>query len=172
MFLLKTVSATEAAGATKEAIDFFKGNIPLPLLQVTSSEWQIAARMNAIGYYSRHPRLSPGLLAAIRLRSAVIYGAGPCVSLNTGMLKSMGMGEDSLKAVQNCELPKMDDLEENERLMLGFVSKALTTPEGVGAEDIAALRKAGWEDGDIMDALLQGESMHSVALVGKVFDRP
>lgn len=171
MFLLKMVSPAEDNGVVKEAADFFKGNLPLPLLRLSASQGALRQKMSSIAYYGAHPRLSHALLAAIRLRSAIIFGAAPCVSINTGILQAMGMGEGSLAAVKDCAVPNVEDLEENEQLMLNFIGKALAAPEQVTASDIEALRKADWQDGDIIDAFLQGETMHGVAIMEKAFSR-
>lgn len=53
--------------------------------------------------------------------------------------------------------------------MLDFVVKAVQEPSSVTKDDIDNLRKFGWEDRDMMDALAQGVGMIDYSIMMQVF---
>ena len=60
-------------------------------------------------------------------------------------------------------------LEDKERAMLGFVMKAIKTPDAVAQEDMDRLHEMGWTDGDILDALAHGTNMVASSILMKTF---
>jgi len=60
-------------------------------------------------------------------------------------------------------------LEDRERLLVAFVMKAIKTPELVTEEDMESLRREGWNDSDILDAVMQGTVMVSTNTLMKAF---
>ena len=60
-------------------------------------------------------------------------------------------------------------LEEKDAAMLVFVVKAVKRPDSVEADEIESLKKMGWEDRDLVDALAHGVNMIDHAIMMEVF---
>lgn len=167
MALITTVSHKEATGVVKEGYDMFMqriGIIPRPLEVLSCSPALFEMQLKRSGYYAGHPKLSPALLTHIRYLVSHNLDYGFCTDFNRHLLKKQGLEDEDIKKIE--QDPSQSLLEENENAMLSFVVKAVRAPGSVTENDIAALKKLGWEDGDMVDALAQGVSMidHSIMM--------
>jgi alkylhydroperoxidase family enzyme len=54
-------------------------------------------------------------------------------------------------------------LDERERALLAFVRGALAAPERVTADQVESLRRLGFVDGDILDALAHGANIVAIS---------
>lgn len=172
MFLLETQSPESATGTVAQSYAAFpKGmGVPVPLQLLSASPKLLERQMELIRLYMTHPRLTPGLLAAIRYAAAVRSGHVACQTLNQGMLERMGMGDQEI-----CSLPdpnKEIPLEESEALMFRFVMRCLDDPASITAADVEALHEEGYADSDILDAVFHGAGMLAGAVLYKAFVRP
>lgn len=172
MFLIQTVDPAEADGKVAELYGTFPAHIgvPLPMRLLSASPGILERSAETIRYYMTHPRLSPGLLASIRYAVASRTGHTACVELNRGILEKMGLSEAELAELArfSCQRAELDD---EESAMLAFVLKAFDTPQSVVPGDVEELRKIGYTDGDILDALYHATTMLAGSVLFKAFVR-
>ena len=170
MAIIKLVPLEQAQGKVKEAYDIFApmGMVPAPLQMYSPSPELIGLRAQNIGYFRGHPNLSMGLLALIRMLVAEELKYYYCLSLNTRLLKTLGIVDEDAAAKVLAD-PASAPLEAKDKAMLLFVLKAVKTPDEVSAEDTQKLRDLGWTDGDILDATAHGAGMVADGIMFKAF---
>jgi hypothetical protein len=170
MARIHTVSPEKAQGVVKEAYDAFMKNlgiIPKPMEMMSVSPGLFELQFRRIQYYAKHPKLSFALLAHIRYLVAQNLKYGFCTDFNKYMLKKQGLEEADFRRMEAD--PSQSLLEKNESAMLAFVVKAVKDPSSVSAEEIEALKKLGWEEKDMVDALAHGVNMIDHAIMMEVF---
>lgn len=171
MPLIKTVPPSEATGKVADNYNWLMeiiGAVPKPFELMSVSPGLQAIQKQMMEYYLKHPSLSMGLKTLIRLLVAEELGYHYCVSLNSEVLKKLGiMDDDQLAAV--LADPGKAPLEDKEKAMLIFVLKAMKTPEAVEQKDIDSLRDMGWSDTDIFDATVHGTLMMQGDVLFKAF---
>ena len=98
MYLVNTVSREEAKGVVAKAYALIPPqiDIPAPLRLMSASPDLMERQMSVIGYFFRHDRLSPPLLASIRYVVSLKSGYAPCAVFNAGLLRAQGMNEEDL----------------------------------------------------------------------------
>jgi uncharacterized protein YciW len=167
MALINTVQPTDAEGIIQEGYEFFMnriGTIPRPLEMLSVSPTLFELQLRRIQYLSKHPTLSFSLLAHIRYLVASTLDYQFCTDFNRHVLQKQGVSEDDLKKME--QDPSQSLLEDHESAMLVFVLKSVKDPASMTKDDVENLKKIGWEDKDIVDALTQGVSMidHSIMM--------
>ena len=170
MTLLKTQTPENAQDEVKEVYDFFEKNIgmiPTPMKLLSASPTQFNLQWRSLQYYMKHPTLNFAVLSTIRYLVAEAYDYVFCTHLNREFLKRQGLSDEEISAISND--PMQAPLEDRERLLVTFVMKAIKTPEAVSEEDMEALRREGWNDSDILDAVMQGTVMVSTSTLMKAF---
>lgn len=170
MAIIQTVSHEAAEGEIKEMYDMMMENvgmIPAPMELASASPGMFSRLKQSLMYYTQHPNLGFGLLSAIRYLVSKQYDYTFCTGFNKGFLEKQGMSEDDIKKM--AEDPLQAPLEDKERAMLGFVMKAIKTPDAVAEEDMDRLHEQGWSDGDILDALAHGTNMIASSIMMKAF---
>ena len=169
MFLLNYVSPDMAASPIDEIYNLFPKDIgpPQPLQLMSASPGFLACQFEFIKYYTNHPKLSFSLLAAIRYMAANDCDHKYCIRFNQNILMAAGADGEALEAIKAD--PDNAPLEDNERAMLKFVSKAVKTPEAITHSDVEALRNVGWEDSDILDGVAHGAFMNGHSILMKAF---
>jgi hypothetical protein len=169
MFLLEYVSPEKAVSPVDEIYSFFPKEIgpPHPLQLMSASPGFLACQFEFIKYFTSHEKLSFPLLAAIRYMAANDCDYEYCIQFNQKILMAAGANEHALEAIKDD--PDEAPLEDNERAMLKFVSKAVKTPEAVVQSDVEALHNIGWEDSDILDAVAHGAFMRGHSTMMKAF---
>ena len=65
--------------------------------------------------------------------------------------------------------PLKAPLEDYEQAMLGFMMKAIKSPDAVEQQDMDQLHDLGWTDRDILDALVHGVNMVGSSMLMKTF---
>jgi uncharacterized peroxidase-related enzyme len=171
MPLLNVVSPDEAQGVVAENYSMFvktAGMVPAPFQMLSVSPGLQGVAKSQIQYFFGHPVLSPGLLAMIRLLVAEQNDYHYCVSLNTGVLKQFGIADNDQVMAMMAD-PDKAPISDKDRAMLGFVLKAVKTPQDVEKADLDRLRELGWTDGDILDATAHGANMVSSGIMFKAF---
>jgi len=171
MFLLKTQNPESATGKIAAVYSVFpkQVGVPIPLQLLSASPGILERQAEMIRYFMGHPRLTPGLLAAIRYAVAAKTGHTACEALNQGMLKQMGMTEEEITSLPMS--PATAPLEETEEKMFLFVMRAFDDPASVTQADIESLRQAGYTDGDILDAMYHASGMLAGSVLFKAFVR-
>ncbi len=171
MPLLEVVAPDKAQGVVAENYaPFLKmaGMVPAPFQMMSASPALQSLVKGQIQYFMAHPTLNPALLAMIRLLVAEQNDYHYCVSLNTGILKQFGIADDDQVMAMMAD-PNKAPLSDKDRAMLGFVLKAVKTPQAIEAADVEALRALGWTDADILDATSHGVNMVSAGIMFKAF---
>lgn len=172
MALIKTVDPDQATGVIKLAFDMMKqltgGTVPKPLLMRSASPNTFENNWQGMQYYMQHPTLSPILLACIRYATAASCEYPYCIEMNMKILTLMG-GMTEAQARALIDDPGAANLNKKDEAMLGFVQKAMRTPEDVQQEDVDALRALGWSDPDMFDAVSHGAAMVSSGILFNTF---
>lgn len=121
-------------------------------------------------HFQAHPRLNPPLLTFIRLLVAGNAGCRYCIDMNTALLVRNGIGPEAIAAARqdtgNAPLPAA------ELALLQLVLKAVKDPHGVSAEDIETVRRQGWEETDVFEAVHYGAHAQAVNIVFDTFKVP
>lgn len=120
-----------------------------------------------IGYFNSGERLSPSLMAMIRYLVSWNAKCTFCIDLNEGFLVNMGATLDQVRAARN----NADDapVADKEKPLLKIALKAVTDPEGVGAQDLDAAYAQGWSDREIFDVVAQAASNRAFNHVLRTF---
>ena len=171
MFLLDYVTPENASGKIQEIYAAFPPGIgpPHPLQLISASPGFLIGQFEILKHYQNHKNLSFPLLTAIRYMAATHFEYDYCVNFNQNILQASGVTEQELAAVRND--PDRAPLEDHERAMLKFVSKAIRAPESIDMDDVEILHALGWEDADILDALAHGAYMQGHAILMKAFSK-
>ena len=170
MALINTVPPEQAEGIIQEGYELFMkrvGSIPKPLEMLSVSPALFELQLRRIKYLSQHPKLSFSLLAHIRYLVAHNLRYQFCTDFNKYVLQKQGVSEDDCKKME--QDPSQSLLEDHENAMLVFVVKSVKDPASVSKDDVENLKKMGWEDRDLVDALAQGVSMIDHSIMMQVF---
>ncbi len=158
MSLLQTVSPENAEGKVKEAYDFFNGMagmVPLPIQMVSTSPDLLSNFIDTVKYYVNESNLSTSLLAHIRLLVSKEEDFTFCINLNQEILKGLcGYSQDKVDLFMKDINQAL--LEKREIDLLKFVIKAVADPALTEKSDIYELKKAGWTEKDIYEAVHEG----------------
>jgi len=170
MSLIETVPPEEAEGDIKKGYDLFTERgveVPKPLRMLSASPEIFKIMIQRNEYYSNHPNLSFSLLAHIRYFVSTKLDYKFCSIHNKKLLMQQGLAETEIEKMGMD--PEKSMLEENERLMVTFVLKAMEDPESISAKDIDQLHRFSWTDSDIFDALAQGVGMFDHSIFARTF---
>lgn len=170
--MLRTVEPGQATGTVAKVYAAFDriGEVPQALQLLSASPGLQERQFAMLGYYLSHPKLTPTLLAAVRYVAAQLSCHDSCVAFNGGLLARMGMSAKEIEALGGGDGSAA--LEEREADLLAFVRKALAAPEDVTASELEALRRSGWGDADVLDALAHGANIIASSVLQKAFVRP
>ncbi len=171
MALIQTIDPDVAEGLVKQFYDTMKklvGMVPKPLQMYSASPRLFEINTQILQYYMSHPNLNPVLMACIRFVSATHCEYPYCIDMNKKILTQMvGLSEQQVQ--QLLEDPKSVDLPEKDKAMLDFVIKSIRTPEEVQQNDVDELRRLGWLDTDIYDAVSHGTMMVASGILFNAF---
>jgi alkylhydroperoxidase family enzyme len=90
------------------------------------------------------------------------------VTFNATLLQRLGMSQGELDEMAR---GGSGALEGREAALLQLVRQALSEPATVSAEHVEPLRRLGWMDGDILDAVMHGAALMGSSLVHRAFAR-
>jgi uncharacterized peroxidase-related enzyme len=171
MSLIETVpveSATGDVAAIYQQMQSALGMVPNAFRIRSASPQQLKMMFESVGYYMQHPRLSPALLACVRMLVSVDTNCVYCIDFNAGMLiNRLGWTPEQVAATKAD--PSAASLPDKDKAMLLFVLKAVRDSLSITAADLDALRKLGWSDADIVDGLSHGASMVAGDIVLNAF---
>ena len=170
MSLLKTVAPENAEGDVEKAYSFFTNNsipIPKPFEMMSVSPDLLKIQSQLLKYYTTHPTLGFPLLTMIRFLVAKEYNYAFCTDFNFHFLKMQGMEDAEIEGTVSA--PETAPLEDKDRALLVFVLKTIKTPDAVNAEDVDVLHELGWNDRDILDAVVHGTGMIGPSFMMKAF---
>ena len=170
MAIIKTVSPETAEGETKKIYDMMLQNVgvvPSPLQMASASPGILNLSWESIKYYSQHPTLGFALLSTIRFLVAKHVNYAFCTDFNRNILKKQGLSNEDIDEL--IKDPQKAPLDDKEQAMLGFVMKAIKSPDSVEQQDMDQLHEMGWTDRDILDALVHGTNMVASSILMKTF---
>lgn len=170
MAIINTHTPATADGEVKEILDTVQGmmnTIPGPMELASASPWMIKNVWASVQYFSQHPNLGFGLLSSIRYLVAKQSDFVFCEGFNKNFLQLQGMTDEDIDKM--VEDPMQAPLEDKDRALLAFVTKAIKDPDAVGQEDMDHLRDLGWTDSDILEAMAHGANMVASSILMKTF---
>ena len=97
-------------------------------------------------------RLDKALAEAIGVRVSLINGCHYCVAHHTrGLKKALADEVQAERWLAALESGSLEVLEPAQAQALEYAERLTRAPDQIGPEDIEALRKAGWIDGEILE---------------------
>jgi alkylhydroperoxidase family enzyme len=172
MALIRTIEPENATGELAELysqILSLRGKVPN-----SSKIWSISPelykqQLSFIGYYMNHKTLSAPLLACIRILVSSETNCKYCVDFNSAMLiNMMGWSADEVAELKTSS--KSAKFGEKENKILSFVAKSVKNSSKADVNELNELRKLGWDDADILDALQHGARMSAIDIIFNTFD--
>ncbi len=122
-----------------------------------------------IGYFNMGgTELPPTLTAMIRYQVSWDAGCSYCVELNEGFLSNLGLDLDVVRASRSN--PDAAPLSDKEKSLLMFAIKSVDTPEEVNQKDMDNVKKQGWQDREIFDAVAQAANNRAFNIILKTFN--
>jgi uncharacterized peroxidase-related enzyme len=170
MALLKMTSPEKAEGKLAELYSLTEemfGAVPNNVRMLGVSPAVLENQLEFAGYFRAHPTLSESFLAMVRLLVAKSTESPYCEKLNTGMLRRLGVPADQVNALK--DNPQSAPLNDKEQALLTFVLSATRDPHSVNAADVEELRKLGWSEADIFDAVAHGARAVATNIIFDVF---
>jgi alkylhydroperoxidase family enzyme len=170
MAIIQTVSPENAEGETKKIYDFLIQNIgvvPSPMQLASASPDILKSNFESLGYFSQHPTLGFALLSTVRFMVSKHLNFAFCTDFNKNLLKKQGMSDEDIDEM--IKDPLEAPLEDREQTMLGFVMKAIKSPDAVQQQDMDQLHDLGWTDRDILDAVTHAANMVGLSILMKTF---
>ncbi len=147
---LNVVEPDQATGKVKETMDGIKakfGMVPNIFKGMGNSNAALNAYLAMSGALSQGD-LSPEEREVIYLGISESNGCYYCVSAHTAISKGVGLSDEQILAARKGE-PQSD----KHRALLSFVRRVMETKGFVEDADVAAVRAAGYTDGQIAEAV-------------------
>ncbi len=171
MPLINTVTPEKASGQVAAVYgDIAKvfGRVPNGMQMFSPSPTLLAQQWESMGYYLNHPVLSFPLLAAIRMLVSQENDCHYCIGMNGGLLIQMG-GWTAEQVAATKRDAASAPLSEKEQALLMFVLKTVAERQPVTRAEIDKLRKLGWNEADVLDAVAHGARNVAVDIVFNTF---
>jgi len=122
-----------------------------------------------MGYFNMGgTQLPPTLTAMIRYQVSWDVGCHYCIELNEGFLSNLGVNLDEVRASRGN--PGAAPLSDKEKSLLMLAIKSVDTPDEVNQADMDKVKKQGWEDREIFDAIVQAANNRAFNYVLKTFN--
>lgn len=148
---LNVVTPEQANGRVRELYDGLKkaiGTVPNIHQGVANSAPALDVLL-AMGARLREGSLSSSETEAIKLVVAQAYGCNYCLAAHTLVGKKAGLSEEDTVAVRRGTIAQP-----GLAALVGFVGKAVQPAGRISDEDLAAIRHAGFTDGQITEAVM------------------
>lgn len=170
MTILKLTAPQDATGELAEIyaeIEQAFGGVPEGLQLFGVSPALLRSQWNNLRYFAQHPHLSANFLALLRYVLSEEGSCKFCIGFNEALLLDAGFRKEAIaKARQN---PLQGPLADAENVLLDYVLKALHNPHSVGAEDVEGLKKRGWTEQDLFDAVAHGAQHQAIDTLFETF---
>jgi alkylhydroperoxidase family enzyme len=159
----------EKVAAILGAIEERLGFVPDGLRLYSISPPLLESFVSNIGYFnSGGTELPPTLTAMIRYQISWNSGCSFCIDMNEGFLTSMGVDLDSIRASRNN--PDAAPFDEKQKALLKLAIKSVNSPEDVSKTDLDEMRRWGWNDRSIFDAVVQAANNRAFNYVLRTFN--
>jgi AhpD family alkylhydroperoxidase len=171
MPLIETVVPSAAQGPVAVIfgeVEQAMGRVPGGMQLYAASPALLAQQWQVLGYYARHPRLSFAFSAAVRMLVSQDNDCDYCIGFNAALLiDRCGWSAEQVAASKR----DVDaaPLAAAEKALLRFVLRTVNARESARPGDIEALKKLGWTEGDILDAVALGARNVAVDIIFNTF---
>ncbi|MDO5112948.1 MAG: hypothetical protein Q4E67_01085 [Planctomycetia bacterium] len=153
-FYIDHATKENATGDIAKIYQMFPLMIPGPIL-IKSIDAQLAGmNANEIFYFVRHKTISSKVFSAIRYILAVRVNSAYCTAVNGKALLSGGLSEDMLDSLVKKESCKF--FTDKENALIRFAVNASMNFETTNAEDINKVKSFGWNDEELLAAVVNG----------------
>jgi len=169
MFIVK-INPPEEAQKLLKRVERFIGSVPPHFtLFATLNFKRFEMFLNEIFYLSMHKSINPDFFAFLRLYVASKEGFEYCYKFNTVLLLKREYTQEQINSFEKDKsaLP----LDEKHLALFNTAVKALEKPKEFGAEDINEIKKLGWTDADIFDAIDHGAFLYKFSKVLKAYSK-
>ena len=173
MSLLELTPPEKAKGKLAELYtesEQFFGAVPNNVRMLGVSPFVLENQFDFAKYFFAHKTLSVPFLAMVRMLVSTASSSSYCQGLNSGMLRQQGITSEQIEAAKAD--PQKAPLGDKEKVLLLFVLKATKDPHSVDAAQIAELKKLGWTERDIFDALAHGARSVATNILFDAFKVP
>ena len=170
MFMIDYVTQEKAEGAVKDIYGSFppEVGVPAPVLLYSASQDYLLKQMAVLKGFMDNDAYDPPLLAALRFVGASTACFGFCTDFNRNLLGKMGLKAEEIEALRTDPSQGFDP---REAALIGFVSKAVTSPDEVVQADIDAVRGQGWTDEQIFECTAYAAQMATLGIAYRAFAR-
>lgn len=172
MALIEIIKPEDATGEVAQVyakIKELRGEIPASAQIWSVSPKLLMQQLDFASYYMNHETLSAPLLACLRMLVSSQVSCKYCVDYNSAMLVNLfgwSVSDVGYLKAQG-QSPKLSD---KENAMLSFVVAAVKKCSKADESELNDLRKMGWKDSDILDALQHGARMSAIDIIFNTFD--
>ena len=171
MSIISTVAPEQASGAVAQVYEQVKqafGRVPNAMRLFSVSPEIQAMQWQHTAYYFQHPTLGFPLLASIRMLVSQSNDCEYCIGFNEALLieRAGFTAEQTAAAKRDAAAAPLDP---KDKAMLLFVLKATRTPKQVTAADVDALRRLGWTERDVFEAVYHGARNVAVDILFNAF---
>ena len=159
--LIGFVDTKEAKGEVKAVYDEITkawGFVPIVLKQYSLNPKLLRTQWELYKVLGDNKNFDPKMMTMMRMVLGESQECEYCVGLNKGMLLNMykvPMNEVSALSKN----PSSAKLDAKNKAMFLFMIKAVKTPHETTAEEIANLKKLGWNDADIFEGVKSGTNV-------------
>jgi AhpD family alkylhydroperoxidase len=171
MSLIETVHPEQATGTVAEVyrqIGQVLGRVPNGMRLYSASPALLREHWQLLGYYMRHPNLSPALLATVRLLVSEANDCEYCIDMNAGMLIGMfGLSPEQVAAIRRD--PEAAPFTAKDKALLKLVLKTVVQRQPATRAELDALAALGWSSADVLDAVAHGARNVSVDVLLNAF---
>jgi alkylhydroperoxidase family enzyme len=171
MPLIETVNPEKANGRVADVYrDIAKvfGRVPNAMQMFSASPAVLDQQWESMGYYLKHPALSFPLLAAVRMLVSQENNCHYCIGMNGSLLINMGQWTPEQVAATKRDAMAAP-LPEKEKALLAFVLKTVAERKPVTRAEIDKLKKLGWSESDVLDAVAHGARNVAVDIIFNTF---
>ncbi len=103
MPIIQTISPEKAEGKVAEMYSVLKesiGFVPNALQMFSASTPILEMQFHKMGYFMKHPTISPSLLAMIRMLVSVEHDCPYCIDLNASILMQQGFTPEAVESTK------------------------------------------------------------------------
>jgi uncharacterized peroxidase-related enzyme len=150
MSRFKPIDPTTVSGNTKELLDAVRqkfGMVPNITKLMANSPQVLEGYLGFSGALA-DGRLDPQLRERIAIAVATANGCDYCLSAHTSAGKMVGLPQNELTAARQGQSAR-----EKESTALRFATKIVRERGWVSDQDVASLREAGFDDGEIVEII-------------------
>jgi uncharacterized peroxidase-related enzyme len=147
---LNVVEPSHAQGEVKEIfnrLEKTKGKVINIFKGMGNSAAALKVYLDAVETLAQG-QLTPEDREVVYLAVSQTNNCNYCVSAHTGIAKKAGMSDDQIQAIR-----KFDPLSAKHKALLTFVRRVMESKGSVNDADVAAVRAAGYTDGQIAESI-------------------